>query len=237
MLRIGLGGVLGGVLWAALIAGIGGCNGSDPAPAAFDCGNGGSYVESGGGRWCAYVVITGGFDCPTELPYRIDFDSGFVCTDTMSDPEDVPDPVCMRLPSGCTRRSGDGGALDGGAADSGIASDAGGGTACGASTCGSNQLCVHTCRCGPAPLCEPVPDGGACPPGSELTTCPATGQPGCQTICMPEPTCVDVPGACGASPTCGCFGTDPCLMGGGVGGCSDPASFTTSPGELWCLCV
>lgn len=88
----------------AAVAALAGCGGD--APPSFDCGHDGEYVEADGGRWCAYIVIIGGFDCPPELPFRIDFGDAFVCADRDVPPEDVPDAVCRHLGDRCHRDGG-----------------------------------------------------------------------------------------------------------------------------------
>ncbi|MCA9606332.1 MAG: hypothetical protein KC619_12085 [Myxococcales bacterium] len=71
-----------------------------PTPSV--CGEGGDYYEDDLGRYCAYVVIVGGFTCPTELPQRHMFGGFTVCADHMI-PETgpVPDALCVRLGSDC----------------------------------------------------------------------------------------------------------------------------------------
>ncbi len=60
---------------------------------------------------------------------------------------------------------------------------------CGGATCAAGQHCVHPCCGGAAPACDPLPDGGACPPGTTpVASCPTSGGPGCQAgPCSPPP--------------------------------------------------
>ncbi len=84
-----------------------GC-GSDDAP-RVDCGEGGEYFADDAGRYCAYIVIVGGFTCPAALPIRIAGGDSIVCTDRSSDPERIPASVCERVPMVCGGSSADGG--------------------------------------------------------------------------------------------------------------------------------
>jgi hypothetical protein len=78
-----------------------------PGNAVYDCPSDGEYVSSGVGRYCAYGVVIGGFDCPSDLPNRYDFESsdpsvpdGFVCSDRpVRSRDDVPAEVCRRVPA------------------------------------------------------------------------------------------------------------------------------------------
>jgi len=72
----------------------------------------------------------------------------------------------------------------------------GAGVQCGAVTCAAGQLCVHACTCGgPAPTCNPPPDGGPCPFGTSPCMTPG-GVPGCARSCM------NPPAHCGPSTEC-----------------------------------
>ncbi|MFN9809804.1 MAG: FG-GAP repeat protein, partial [Deltaproteobacteria bacterium] len=75
--------------------------------AVHDCPGEGTYVEAGVGRYCAYGVVIGGFDCPPELPNRFDYPSAdpflpdaMICADRpMDSPDDVPPEVCAFMPA------------------------------------------------------------------------------------------------------------------------------------------
>ena len=60
------------------------------------CGEGGDYYEDGLGRYCAYVVIRSGFQCPPALRTRFDFAGGAVCSDLPvgADAGELPPQVC-----------------------------------------------------------------------------------------------------------------------------------------------
>ena len=115
----------------------------------FDCPGEGAYVEAGLGRYCAYGVVIGGFDCPPELPNRYDFEGrppdvepGFVCSDRPTASRDeVPSEVCRRIPA-C---EGPGLPTDAGVQrDTGPErADADGPLTCGTNTCDPGQICFH----------------------------------------------------------------------------------------------
>lgn len=94
-----------------------------PSQSAYDCPSDGEYVEAGVGRYCAYGVVIGGFDCPRELPNRFEFESedpsipgGFLCSDRpIGSRDDVPMAVCDRVPA-CRPRT-DAGSADAGPTD------------------------------------------------------------------------------------------------------------------------
>ena len=119
-----------GLACCVLLTLVAGC----PSQSAYDCPGEGEYVESGVGRYCAYGVVIGGFDCPSDLPNRFEFPSedpsipaGFVCSDRpFGSRDDVPMAVCDRIPA-CRPRVdagsmeiGDTGAPDGGTGDTGF---------------------------------------------------------------------------------------------------------------------
>jgi hypothetical protein len=82
---------------------------------------------------------------------------------------------------------------------------------CGSVSCSAGQLCVHLCTCGgPAPTCEPAPDGGPCPVGTAACRTPG-GVPGCARACM------NPPAHCGAAAEC-------------------PVGMRDSTGQLICPC-
>jgi len=76
--------------------------------------------------------------------------------------------------------------------------------ACEGKTCGPNQFCIHPCCGGAAPLCVAMPEGGACPSGTQPTSCqpfggPSSGGLNCQYgPCKPPPAyCADsIPSGC-----------------------------------------
>ncbi len=77
-------------------------------------------AEVGGtGRYCVYIVVRGGFECPPEFPSRVELDSGVVCGDREhDDASDLPDDVCRHFIEACGDRI-DGGPSDGGPIDAG----------------------------------------------------------------------------------------------------------------------
>jgi hypothetical protein len=102
-----------------------------------------------------------------------------------------------------------------------IDSDAGG---CGGHTCGSlTELCVHPPLSigGPAPVCSPADEAGACPPGETYTSSCANQTPtgsGCRYVYVPPPpSCKSIPGSCLSTVDCTCLGNAIC--GGGANIC------------------
>ncbi len=104
---------------------------------------------------------------------------------------------------GGSAASGTGGAAasgSGGTATGGTSGSGGGGSggcapevppgaapvACGSATCTPDEICIRPCCGGPAPLCVPLPEGGACTPPDQPATC-QDGQPGCLEGCTPPP--------------------------------------------------
>jgi hypothetical protein len=83
--------------------------------------------------------------------------------------------------------------------------------ACGTATCNAGQWCVQECSCGGAVACNPTDDAGACPDGSMLQTCGASGHMGCIIPCNNPP-----PGCQGSIPPA-CYDT-----GGGMVQCACP---------------
>lgn len=80
-----------------------------------------------------------------------------------------------------------------------------GGFTCGQTSCSPQQICVHVCTCGGPFVCMPRGDAGACPAGTGNCT-RNDGQPGCSPLCNnPPPRCMDVPAACGGTPTNSCL--------------------------------
>lgn len=257
------------ILSAALACLLSGCGSADEG--GLECGDDGEYVETDVARYCAYIVVVGGFDCPPQLAHRIDFpDGAVVCSDAPGDREDLPEEVCRHLGDRCGTSLGDGGRVwmaeacatelssrhagepcsgdfvchgdcpcgsetircvsgvleaEGECVDCAVA--------CGSEACGPTEICVQPCRCGPAPACEPLGDGGSCPAGTvDCTT--GTGTPGCATDCSPPPPyCSALPGACDPTTTCGCFESDPCSSGS----CDDMWSFDGPAGTLECVCL
>jgi hypothetical protein len=95
----------------------------DPA-ASSPCGEGGEYYEDEAlGRYCAYVVIVGGFSCPTELPHLHELGEYTVCADHMIPPTGpVPRALCADLGTACPMPVVD---LDAGMPDVDAGGDAG----------------------------------------------------------------------------------------------------------------
>ncbi|HXU64069.1 MAG TPA: hypothetical protein VN962_20360 [Polyangia bacterium] len=97
-----------------------------------------------------------------------------------------------------------------------------GGVACGADVCAAGEVCVHP-NCVPgALLCNPVPDGGQCPSGWQLTNlCPSHMGAGCTPgpCTPPSPFCAPVPAACNGKPDCSCLPYGLCSERGGLGSC------------------
>lgn len=84
-------------------------------PSSVDeCPGDGRYVEAGGGRYCAYAGVSGGFGCPAGMPHRIDFESrdssvpdGALCSDRpVSSREQIPEAACLHIPA-CVRTEAD----------------------------------------------------------------------------------------------------------------------------------
>jgi hypothetical protein len=85
--------------------------------------------------------------------------------------------------------------LDGGGGETG--KDSSEPFACGTSTCDGDQICIHPCCGGAAPVCEPLEDGGTCPSGYVLSTqCYNLG--GSTTGCQ-APPCTPPPPYCAPS--------------------------------------
>ncbi len=70
--------------------------------------------------------------------------------------------------------------------------------ACGTQTCSASQYCVRPCCGGAGPLCDPLPEGGTCPPGTTQANC-NFGGPGCQ-----QGPCTPPPPYCSATIPSGC---------------------------------
>lgn len=203
---------------------LGGC-GDDSS--AGVCGDGGEYAEAGSARFCGYpesIVIETGFDCPAELPIRIDLEGAVVCTD-MGGEDDVPEELCRRV----GRRCGEG-PMDAGppGADAGPASgDAG--PACPTdiasavdTACSSpGQFCgSELCGGGPCEFCNII----ECRDGTWMAAevfpapCFSCGEERCvqdtqycsRTVSgvmggADSFACVDVPSDCTSMATCDCL--------------------------------
>jgi hypothetical protein len=138
------------------------------------CGEG-EHVSALGRGYCVYqggIVIEGGFECPADLPFRIDAAGGVVCAEERVGLDELPGEVCTKLPSGCddpdpVRDAGmlDGSVRDGGARDSGVRECDLGPRAC-------LLECVATCD---ASETVPATSCCECPPGTidRTTMCPA----------------------------------------------------------------
>jgi hypothetical protein len=92
---------------------------------------------------------------------------------------------------------------------------------CGGTTCGADQFCVHpsTNLCGPAPMCVPPDDAGACPPGTMFNAfCVGSSSGGCVEIPMRgAPHCETLASTCGPDPsTCSCLPRTACGSGADV---------------------
>jgi hypothetical protein len=97
-------------------------------------------------------------------------------------------------------------------------------TVCNGVVCHPTDVCVYyAVPGGPAPRCEPLFDGGTCPPGTQMGVCQNMGVPGCVEVReAPPPQCVPFPAACGSTPTCECLPADIC---GGPAECSSVMGF------------
>ncbi|HXT99941.1 MAG TPA: hypothetical protein VN903_03050 [Polyangia bacterium] len=125
----------------------------------------------------------------------------------------------------------------GGSTGSGGATGAGGGAACGSVRCGANQVCAHPSCGGGVAVCIPLGDGGQCPDNwikTDLCNAPAGAGPGCAPppCNPPTPSCVDIPSACGGTPTCGCLPANICNLPNGQFGGTCAA---VSAGQVLCL--
>jgi hypothetical protein len=102
-------------------------------------------------------------------------------------------------PGGSTADGSPGSAADGSQRDAEDArpdgvGDAQGPFPCGQSMCTPAQYCLHPCCQDPNPLpCTPLPDGGACPPGTHQDASCFPRIDGCRNNpCTPPPeSCVD----------------------------------------------
>jgi hypothetical protein len=85
-------------------------------------------------------------------------------------------------------------------------------TFCDGELCTAEEVCVHYATPGgPAPHCEPLFDGGTCPPDTKLDVCPQTGSLGCVELREPPPPeCVATGAACGGAVDCDCLPSDIC---------------------------
>lgn len=98
-----------------------GCSSDEPA--STDCA-GGNVVDVGADRYCAYLVVEGGFECPAAAPYKYSFESGIACAPTALDPGDLPETLCMMFSQPCSEADGPFDA-DGGTNEDAASSDAG----------------------------------------------------------------------------------------------------------------
>jgi hypothetical protein len=123
----------------------------------------------------------------------------------------------------------------GGAGGTAGTGGAGGAVACGGVTCGSNQVCVQPSCGGGVAVCTPLGDAGDCPTGWTMTNlCPIAGGAGCvpPPCTPPAPKCVDLPAACGGTPTCGCLPANVCALPNGQYGGS---CVTANGKQVLCL--
>jgi hypothetical protein len=196
----------GSVVFALALAGC-------PSTPVYDCPEEGEYIEAGVGRYCAYGVVIGGFDCPADLPNRFDFESddpaipdGFVCSDRpIGSRDDVPMAVCSRLPA-CGRPTMDAGPRDAASFDAGTLSCVGNAAPSAPSPDGAGFCCLPrapTCDCAeagsfaadpeqcirgftPGRVCDvPPPDWSGCPVDEH--GCPHV------TFTFPSPKCCNCP--------------------------------------------
>jgi hypothetical protein len=80
-------------LTAVLALVIAGCSSSSVRP--VECGEGGTFHSDEVGRYCAYIVVRGGFECPFELVHNVPIGAGRVCTDwSEARAESLPPDVC-----------------------------------------------------------------------------------------------------------------------------------------------
>jgi hypothetical protein len=83
---------------------------------------------------------------------------------------------------------------------------------CNGALCMPTDVCVYYATPGgPAPRCDPLLDGGTCPPNTKMDVCPGTGGLGCvEERLAPPPQCVPIPSGCGDAPRCECLPADIC---------------------------
>ncbi|MCC7538914.1 MAG: hypothetical protein IT379_21995 [Deltaproteobacteria bacterium] len=163
------------VRWSAALAGmLVGVGCGTTSTSGDPCGSG-EHVRALGRGYCVYqggIVIEGGFECPADLPFRIDVGEGVVCTDARAELDELPGEVCTKFESGCTDADPmrDGGmALDAEMRDSETSSDAGV-RECDLGPIACTLDCTDACdgeRVAPTSCCE-------CPPGTfdRPTMCP-----------------------------------------------------------------
>jgi hypothetical protein len=229
-------GCASGMVYCAGCNGGGFCAATCPGIACLanpDAGTGGSSSGSGsssGGASssgadasatdAAAIVDAGpprGNSCPSGMPnYCFDCNGGGFCTQG----------GCLGI--SCPARD----------AGSPPASD--GGT-CGSASCGAGRLCVHPGCGGTAPPCDPRPDSGVCPAGTDpVSLCPGSQRPGCQSRpCTPaQPFCVDIPASCQTWPAiqCGCFASAFIQTACKSCGCSSASQRSTGERDLYCGC-
>ena len=142
------------IRWAmrmAVLAVLVGCQPAEANP----CGEGGASYSDDVGRYCAYGVIEGGFQCPLEMPFEFEFPSGAtLCADWSAPPDELPSDACVGLGFTCDQALPQGQpGVDGGTADG-----------------GPQPLPAGAC----APAC--VEGGPPAPPGSQS---PSTCYDGC----------------------------------------------------------
>ena len=194
--------------WSSLVAAglalsVGACSEDHGPP----CGDHGELFADDVGRYCAYIVVIGGFECPAGLPFRIEIEDAAVCADRDVDRDGLPADVCRHLGDRCDRAgTTDGGvALDGGPAGGSDGSSPTDG-AMGCADAGLPFLC-----CAGGVEVDAVCLAGELTCGGDARMAPADR--GCSFACGTETCTADQvcvqPCACGAHPTC-----DPAPDGG-----------------------
>jgi hypothetical protein len=156
--------------------------------------------DCNGGTMCV-TAVCGAVSCPTPLPDASGDVPQVSCFGQICAPGEMCCPGCAPGTGSC------------GQACTGVGcpptGDATGPIACGAQTCSDLQVCVYPVAGGVA-VCESN-DAATCPSG--WTPCSAAGSTGTVTGCTPPsppPYCLNIPAACGGTPTCACLGSNVC---------------------------
>jgi hypothetical protein len=91
-----------GALGLAWVAGVLGCAG-----AHSPCGSDGTFVADRHTKHCVYslalpIVIEGGFECPSAMPFEFDLNANRVCSARPFDPHALPPALCAKMPELCS---------------------------------------------------------------------------------------------------------------------------------------